>query len=119
VGTRRRRFENASPRDERVGAGRRYGDGYGKAGSEKPPPKKRRRETNVELLPPDEPPEPPDEGVEGADGAAGAAAGADVEGEEDEEPPLLLPLELYKSEYQPPPLRMKLPPEIWRFAVFS
>jgi hypothetical protein len=35
----------------------------------------------------------------------------------DEPPDLLLPLELYRSEYQPPPLRMKPPPrEICRLA---
>ncbi len=77
---------------------------------------------------PDEPEPPPDEpeplldGVEGAAGAAGAA-GALAAGVAPLLPPPLLAdlllLELYKSVYQPPPLRMKLPPEICRLAVFS
>jgi hypothetical protein len=72
--------------------------------------------------PPLLPPPPELLGVDGVEGAGAAgAAGVLVEPEldEDEEPALLFPLELYKSEYQPPPLRMKFPPEICRFAVFS
>ncbi len=83
--------------------------------------------------------EPEDDGVDGADGADGAdgvvdAAGADSVDGVDEVDPLLSPLsdelelppllsllllaELYKSEYQPPPLRMNpVPREIWRRAV--
>ena len=79
------------------------------------------------LLPPLEPPPPELPPLEGVDGAAGAAAGAagalgaaePLLAAPPLEPPALLLLELYKSVYQPPPFRMKLPPEICRFAVFS
>lgn len=67
----------------------------------------------------------------GVEGAAGAVDGVDVdvveEGaavvvEEDDEDASVFfaPELLYRSEYQPPPFRMKAPPpEICRFAVFS
>jgi len=32
-------------------------------------------------------------------------------------PPPFLGVDEYRSAYQPPPFRMKFPPEIWRFAV--
>lgn len=65
----------------------------------------------------------------GVEGAAGAVDGADevvedgaavVVEDEEEDSVFLAPELLYRSEYQPPPFRMKAPPpEIWRFAVFS
>lgn len=38
-------------------------------------------------------------------------------GVEEGSPPLPFGVEEYKSAYQPPPFRMKFPPEIWRLAV--
>lgn len=68
-------------------------------------------------------------GVAAGAGAAGAAAGVEEDSpplfESDEEPllpllpPELLPDEEYRSAYQPPPLRMKLPPLMSRCARFS
>jgi hypothetical protein len=84
-------------------------------------------------VPPVEPPEPPDPPedeplepaeapVEGALVVAAPEAGALAAGVLavlDDVSAFLLG-ELYRSEYQPPPLRMKAPPpEIWRLAVFS
>lgn len=69
---------------------------------------------------PEEPEPPLVEGVDGAAGAAGVAGvlAAGVELLVELLPPDLLLLELYRSVYHPPPLRMKLPPEICRLAVF-
>jgi hypothetical protein len=82
-------------------------------------------------VPPDDPddPEAPEPELDEPEsdevvGAAGAGAAALFAS-----PPLLAALPLaafeppdfadeYRSAYQPPPLRMKLPPLIWRLAVF-
>ena len=64
----------------------------------------------------------------GVEGAAGAVDGVDVDVVEEaaavvvdeEDSVFFAPELLYRSEYQPPPFRMKAPPpEICRFAVFS
>lgn len=65
----------------------------------------------------------------GVEGAAGAVDGVDVDVveagaavvvDEEEDSVFFAPELLYRSEYQPPPFRMKAPPpEICRFAVFS
>lgn len=42
-----------------------------------------------------------------------------VEVEDDSLPPLFFGVDEYRSAYQPPPFKMKLPPLIWRLAVCS